>query len=279
MKKKNNRIDSKKRRNAIFAAFVGVVLVLTVTGGIVAYGKLRDVWIGQFLVTDMAEQVSITSGKMVKPDVIAENFGLRNGTNLALVDFDEKRRKVLEKIPNLRSISVVRRMPDNVTIVAEERSPVARMNLKNGRSDSGRVVDSEGVVFLCSRGTRMLPVIREASAPGTAPGETLTGRAAAALTLIETCRDVEFQELGILEVDISKQDFLTATLGGNYSSAKIAWEGMDSPTPASRADLIRRLKHLLSAIRSRVGENAVVWNVTDLTNPDRVYADTKNSIR
>lgn len=276
---KGNKIKNKKRRNGMAAVLVITALVLLVAGTVTAYRELRVLWIEQFRVTDISEQVFISSGKMVKADVVAENFGLRNGTNLALIDFDEKRRKVLEKIPNLKSISVVRRQPGTVTIVTEERVPIARMNVRRSRSDSGRVVDSEGVVFLCSRGTRMLPVIREASAPGTGPGKILEGRAAAALLLIDICRDPEFQELGILEVDISKQDFLMATLGGDYSTVKIAWEGMDTPSPASKAALARRLKHLLEAIRSRVGHGAVTWNVTDLTNPGRIYADTKNNIR
>lgn len=276
---KGNKIKNKKRRNGMAAVLVITALVLLVAGTVTAYRELRALWIEQFRVTDISEQVLISSGKMVKADVVAENFGLRNGTNLALIDFDEKRRKVLEKIPNLKSISVVRRQPGTVTIVTEERVPIARMNVRRSRSDSGRVVDSEGVVFLCSRGTRMLPVIREASAPGTGPGKILEGRAAAALLLIDICRDPEFQELGILEVDISKQDFLMATLGGDYSTVKIAWEGMDTPSPASKAALARRLKHLLEAIRSRVGHGAVTWNVTDLTNPGRIYADTKNNIR
>ena len=276
---KGNKIKSKKSSFGI-VAIVGAVLLLFITvGAVAAYKQLKNLWDDQFVISDFSEQVSITSGKMVKSDVIAENFGLRKGANFNNINFSEKREKVLEKIPNLKSISVVRRMPNKITIVAEERSPVARLSLRSSKMDSGRVVDSEGVVFLCSRGTRMLPLIRESSAPGTKPGKRLEGRAAAALQLIEACRDGELQELAVLEVDISKQDFLLATLGGDYSTAKIAWEGMDSPSPTSRADLIHRLQHLLSAIKSRVGAGAVVWNATDLINPGRIYADTKNFIR
>ena len=42
----------------------------------------------------------------------------------------------------------------------------------------------------------------------------------AALRLVEVCREAEFLELGLLEVDTSKHDFLFATLG-NYSKLKI----------------------------------------------------------
>ena len=275
------KLPENRRRGAtrrIVVAVTALVLVgLVAAGATTAWSRLHAIWIEQCVVTDVSSQVSVTSGKMVKGDVIAENFGLKKGANLALIDFDAKRREVLAKIPNLKSISVVKRLPDKVTIVAEERS--VRMGLKGSRSDTGRVADAEGMVFLCSRGTRMLPVIREAAAPGSPVGKRLEGRAAAALQLLDLARDPEFQELGILEVDISKPDYVSATLGRSYSTAKIAWEGMDDPSPASRAELARRLGLLLKAIRTRIGDNAVIWNAADLANPGRIYADTKESIK
>jgi len=54
---------------------------------------------------------------------------------------------------------------------------------------------------------------------------------------------------------------------------------MDEPeTPASRASLIRQLTHLRDAIRTRVGEGAVIWNATDFSYPGRIYADTKGKL-
>ena len=80
-------------------------------------------------------------------------------------------------------------------------------------------------------------------------------------------------------MDISKPDYVSAILGRSYSTAKIAWEGMDDPSPASRAELAHRLGLLLKAIRTRIGDNAVIWNAADLANPGRIYADTKESIK
>ena len=54
---------------------------------------------------------------------------------------------------------------------------------------------------------------------------------------------------------------------------------MDDPSPASRAELAHRLGLLLKAIRTRIGDNAVIWNAADLANPGRIYADTKESIK
>ena len=93
----------------------------------------------------------------------------------------------------------------------------------------------------------------------------------AALRLVEVCREAEFLELGLLEVDTSKHDFLFATLG-NYSKLKILWTGMDDPTPESAADLRKRLTQLRDAIRAKVVPNAVIWNATI---PDRIFLDTQ----
>ena len=276
---KANKVERSGRRRA-YAIIALVVLAAIATGVTLGYEKLRAMWLEQCVVRDVNEQVEIVAGTMVKADVVAGEFGLKNGANLALIDFDEKRKAILKKIPNLKAVSIARRMPDKVTIVTEERVPIARMNIHGSRKTSGKVVDSEGVVFMCERGTRLLPVVREPIAPGTQPGHRLTGRTKAALELIETCRDGEFQELGILEVDSSSPDYLLATLGANYAKLKIAWEGMDQDsTPASRTSLKRQLKHLVQAMRSNVGEDAVVWNATDFSKPGRIYADTKGKLK
>ena len=174
-----------RRGPVVVAAVVAVVLALV--GGALGFGKLRDIYLEQCVVTDMAEQVSITSGKMVKADVIAENLGLRKGVNLALIDFAEKRRELLSRIPTLRTVSITRRLPNRVEITAEEREPLAKMALRGRRGVTGRVVDVEGMVFPCLRGTQLLPAIVE-TPPGTAIGHMLKGRSLAALRLLEACQ-------------------------------------------------------------------------------------------
>jgi hypothetical protein len=123
----------------------------------------------------------------------------------------------------------------------------------------------------------MLPVIREVLPPGSAPGTRLAGRALAALKLIEVCREAEFLELAVQEVDISKRDYLIAVLG-NYSKAKIAWEGFDLEGAGRREDIERQLSMLLKAIRSQVVPGTVIWNATDTSTPGRIYADTKGTL-
>lgn len=266
---KANRREQGHRPLIVVIALVATAAA--VTCGAFAYGRLKAIYIEKCVIRDMAAQVEIISGKMVHPSTLAEEMGLRKGANLALIDFAARREETLAKIPNLRTIRITRHLPDRVTVIAEERTPIARLGIRGSRAVTGRVVDAEGMVFICQRGTQTLPTIREPQAPGTPKGQRVQGRARAALHLIETCREPELLELGILEVDTSPSDFLVATLG-NYSRAKILWEGMDEPTSRSRDDLTLRLTRLRDAIRSRVSPSTVIWNATI---PDEIFADTQ----
>lgn len=279
MKKTNTVKHSHNRSIPVILAFLLIIVVAI--GLMIGFDTLKEIWQEQCTITNPEDQVSIASGKMVKADVIADIFGIKPGANLAKIDFSERREKALEKIPNLRDLRISRRLPNRVAITIEEREPIARMGLKNGKNDTGKVVDSEAVVFYCARGTQLLPIIREAHAPGSASGAKLGARARAALRLVEACRETDFQELGILEVDTSPNDYLLATIntGMSYARLKIAWEDMDAPaTPASRASLNRQLQHVRDAIRTRLGDGAVIWNATDFSSPGRIYADTKGKL-
>ena len=270
---KATKIERPNRTGLIVAAVLVALLALGVCG-VAGYDKLKDLYLEQCVITDMASQVEISAGKMVHPSTIAEFLGLRPGANLALIDFPAKREDLLAKVPNLREVRISRRLPDKVVISTDERTPVARMGLKGKGGVTGRVVDTEGMVFIWQRGTQTLPTIREPQPPGTPKGRRISGRTLAALRLIEACREPEFAEFGVLEVDVSKPDFLLATLG-NYSTLKIAWEGMDDQTPASHGDLVRKLTMLRKAIRSQVAPDAVIWNAT---MPDTITGDTQRKL-
>lgn len=276
---KTNRIRHPGRGRLVILSLV--VLALVTVGLALGYDKLRDLWLEQCVIRDMDRQVSVESGEMVKADVIAENLGLRTGGNLATIDFKEKREALLRKVPNLRDIRIRRFLPDRVSVTIEERKPIARVGVLKRKTDTGKVADAEGMVFFCARGTKLLPVILEKPAQGTSAGHRLENRAQAALRLICACHDTEFQELGILDVDITHPDWLLATIntGSSYARLKIAWEGMDAPeTPDSHASLVRQLTHLRDAIRTHVGDGAVIWNATDYSYPGRIYADTKGKL-
>ena len=265
---KRNKIDNPDRRKKILLA-IGLLALLAIAVGLgIAYSRLREISLEPCVVTDMERQVSITDGKMVRADVVASELGLRNGSNLSLIDFKERREYILKKIPNIRDIRITRQLPDKVTVLVEERIPIAKLNFVGNRNITGRVVDNEGVVFETLRGTQTLPTIREAARPGTSKGDRIGGRVLAALRLIELCRE-NYREFGVLEADASKPDYILITLS-SYSQAKVAWSGMDNPTDTTIPDLVGRLDNLKKAIDAAIGSGIQMWNATQ---SGRVYAD------
>lgn len=274
--KKQNKINNNEGRKMALAILVMILVSGAIFGLVKACGLLKDIYLEQCVIVNMDEQVKLSAGKMVHPDTIKEALGLRVGANLALIDFKERRAELLKKAPNLRNIFITRHLPDKVTIETEERVPLARINLKGRKAPSGLVVDADGVVFSWARGTGMLPMIRESETPLPSIGQILSGKALAALRVIEACQDGELRELGILEVDISKPDYLIATLS-NYSRAKLAWDSMkDVDSFESRRSMLKQLSLLSQAISSRVGDDAVLWNATDTSG--RIYADLKGDL-
>lgn len=271
-----NRINKPKSAAGILF-FAGLVLAGALAVALAfAYDSLKAVWLEQCEITDPMAQAEVSStGKMIKPDTIRDAFGIVKGANLWQIDFKSRCAECLEKYHTIRSISVSRRLPKRVIISVVEREPAVRMGVSGQKAFTGRVADTEGVVFGCLRNVEMLPVIREASAPGTPPGQRLTGNALAALRFLEAAQDAEFQELGVLQVDASKPDFLLVTLG-NYQLAKVAWDGMDNPSPRTQDKMLRVMRNLRDAINARLTGTYVLWNATE---PDRVYADTKEPIK
>lgn len=271
---KGNRIERKTGRRSVLT-FLALVLLAAVLGGVAfAYTKLRDIYLEQCVVTDATEQVAITSGKLVKADVVAWMFGLTNGANLARIDYAARREECLRRHPAIRSLAITRRLPNRVEITVVERTPEVRLNLAKRKAETGRVADSDGVVFKSFRGTGTLPVIREAAAKATPPGKKLPERSLSALRLIEVASDAEFADMRILEVDATHPDYLVATFG-NYARAKIAWEGMDNPTAANQKNLVTRLRQLRDAMRTRAAIGIGIWNAT---MPNKIFADTKDKI-
>ncbi len=270
MRKNENRKLQPRRS---LAWIIGLLLLIAAGVGVsLVYQKLHTLWIEQCRITDVAAQVTVQTGDYVKRDTILVLFGLKKGANLAQINFRQKHREVLERVPNIRELKIQRHLPNRVTILVEEREPIARMNIIGATRPSGRVVDAEGVVFDRQANTSLLPIIYEGKT-FTKKGQTLSGRASAALELVKLCQTREFLSLGVLSVDTTHKDHLIATLG-NYSRAKIAWPEMDDAQMDSTAILSPLLTKLKEAIRT--GGSAVkVWTVT---HPTRIVGDTKDPI-
>lgn len=268
MKTRNK--DNRSTRRTIATLASVIVLAAIIAGVVVAYKQLQSLWIEQCAITDVNSQVQIQTGKSIAKDTVRELFGLRNGANLALIDFARRREEVMKKYPVVKSIGISRRLPDGVSITVTEREPFARMGISGSKQDLGRVCDDEGVVFSRRRGAEMIPMIREASGPGTMPGAVLDGRSRAALSVLLAAREAEYSALNILEIDVRKPDYLLITLA-DHSAIKFRWNGMEKPTPESDAALRSQLTKVTQVIATNLSGATQVWNATQ---PGLITADT-----
>ena len=210
------------------------------------------------------ECVTVESGKMIPADLVISRFGLTNGVNLAETPFAEIRGLMLRSLPQIKELTITRRMPNKVHIKVIEREPAVRL------SGDGRVADAEGVVFEYYRGTATLPLITDNDAASDAmPGNRLSGHAAAALRLIlaASSKDSETPPLKILAVDATKADYLLLTLG-DYKNARFWWTDMDDDTVESRKAMSAQINALATAIATGIGSSGKMW---DATVPGRAF--------
>ena len=265
-----NRV-SKPMSRAKVLTLIGIIIFIVLASVLVfTYSRLNSIWLEQFVITDSAKQVTITSGNIPR-EIFIEHFRLHKGANIEKIDFAKARDIALKKYPNIKTLSVARRMPKNIEIKCEERNPVVRLKKNNIQ---GRVADSEGIVFEAFRGTKLLPFIQEPPNSNVKPGERLGPSVLAALELIETAKnDKSLVALGqIIHVDAAKDEYLTAMilLKDYYYNLKIAWPGMLERTPESHLALVNRLKNVIKTIELTERPKTINATVTEF---DRITVD------
>ena len=268
------------RRLLILAVVVLVGGGLACWGATYAFDALRKIWLEQFRVQDATiDVVATSSGKSVLPDTIIHFFHLTNGVNLATFPYEQRSKELIASIPQIRSISIERRLPRRVIINVKEREPAVHVAPAKGAADMGLVADYDGVIFRTYNASSQLPTIRESAETRHTPGQRLEGHAYAALQLVHTLADAaegksdapELASLRVREIDTSKKDYLLVTLE-DYSTAEIAWYHMDEDSEAAQKSLHRQLLHLSQAIATRLTPRSTRWIVTEYEKGGRVYA-------
>ncbi len=278
----NVNVKSQKavRRLLVVAAIVLVGGGVACWGAAIGFRALRSIWLEQFRVQDSAIDVIVTTpGVNVIPEIITFHFGLTNGANLATIPYQEKSRELIARNPNIRSISIERRLPRRVIIDVKEREPAVRIVAAKGTESAGLVADYDGVVFRTFKAPSQLPVMRESAETRHTPGQHLEGHAYAALQLVHVLADAaegksdapELAALRVREINTSKKDYLLVTLD-DYSTAEIAWDRMGEESEIAQKSLHRQLLHLSQAIATRLTPRSIRWIVTEYEKGGRVYA-------
>lgn len=214
-----------------------------------------------FVLRDLRNSVTITTGKTLTPDLVCEVLGLREGINLFALPIGQKRAELLEQAPNIRDITIVRRMPDKMNITIIEREPIARVG------SNGRVVDEEGVVFIRYAGTGGLPMIKGSDEfAQVKPGDRLHGNEMAAVRLVHNSLRPECR-LRLLVLDTTKEDYLLLTLS-DHRQAKFAWDGMQDEEKDTAARMQRQFDQLAQAMECELGQPCLLW---DATHAGRIF--------
>lgn len=245
------------RKFAATLAIAGGCAVVALAA--VAFCKCRDAYLEQCVLRDPSRQIATAASPHIGREAIVGLFSLTNGCNLATIDFAAAREKILRRHPEIKSISVTRRLPDRVEIAVEERKPVARINCtaKKTRTSLGKtqtiyrwdVVDSEGIVFRFNQQeTRLLPRIVEKKGSASR-GERLSGRALAALRIVDMCARRDFPSISLLEVDTSDNSYLVAATA-DYDVIKIDWSRIPDPESEKLPEARSALEHIQSIVAS-----------------------------
>ena len=215
---------------------------------------------GRFALTDVRRNVEVSAGKRLTPDSIYQLLKLTDGMNQFLRPIEKERLSLLAREPNIKELKIVRHLPDKMSISIIERSPIARVQTKDG----GWVVDEEGVPFIRYAGTEHLPIIRGVDLPAQIQsGNRVHGMAMAAVQLVSNMRRVNVK-LRLLELEVVKEDYLFLTMS-DHRQVKFAWNEMlaEKNEVEQKAQLLRMQYHydeLELLMESPVGQICLMWD-------------------
>lgn len=243
---KNVGWNDTPQRTAVFALAVTVLVAACVTAwfAISLAGELLFSRNKRFAITVL--DINVRQNAVVGADLVREYAQVGEGTNLFGFNMKKARRDLL-RVPNVKSVSIIRELPSTVKITVAERDALARI----GRT--GAVgVDLDGVVFVLRRRLSDLPVITGYKPNDPEPGSRVGGLALAALELLEVCRDPRMP-LDISSVDVDRKDRIVVRVPG-ARSFDLSWEGMGEMTADSRRNLRQKLAEVSGTWQSERGK-------------------------
>lgn len=251
----------------------GTRLLMSVAGGAVALlvASLATWWLfnyyyykcgGIFELDNLRDNITIVTGTTLTEELICEVVGLHEGVNLFDIPIDQRRQELIEQAPNIKSMSITRTLPRNMSITVIEREPIAKVG------DEGKVVDNEGVVFVRYAQTGGLPLITGSDSLSLIKqGDRLSHVEAAALRVVESLQRPTCG-LRLLVADVSRDDYMLLTFD-NHRQAKLCWHGMNDEKLDTRAQMEAQLDMLDKLMNSEVGSSCLMW---DARVPGRIAA-------
>lgn len=206
-------------------------------------------------------------------DELVALTGLRTGENLFLLDIDRAKKK-LDTLPEVRSVSIERRLPDTIEVGIERRLPVFLISVPEEGADA-TVSETfvPGKSFLCDRdGVIMqpnrlsdeflhLPVLTGLGAVHMVPGKKLEDdRLVSAVALNEALSEIPEETFRIRSVDVTKPYAIVVT---DVSNARFTFGTKDLPAQLER--LRKLLAHCQETGRKIETANLMIQRNTPVT--------------
>jgi len=221
---------------------------------------------------DLKHLVTRLNGIMTREELTALT-GFYEGRNIFSLDLEQANQK-LAALPEVRSVSIERTLPDTIEIGLEPREPVF-LFVAPGEADSGEsflpgksfLCDKDGVMIRPARLDEKflrLPVLRGVDLGDAVPGKKLDNQSlATALMLRQALSELPEETFRISSIDVSKPYAAIVTDG---SEAKFTFGTLgDSDFPSQLARLRKLLDHCQETGRRIQTANLMVSRNTPVT--------------
>lgn len=193
--------------------------------------------------------VTHLNGVMSEEELIGIT-GFSEGKNIFSLDLDEANRK-LASIPEVRSVSMERILPDTIEVGLERRKPIFLFAASGSDEVGGGESFVPGKTLLCDRdGVIMrpeklddiylhLPVIKGVDVTGAVPGKSFENEAmATAIRLQQALSELPEETFNIRSVDVSKRYVAVVT---DASNAHFTFGTLGNQDLPSQLDRLRKL--------------------------------------
>jgi cell division protein FtsQ len=244
--------------------FIAIVLLVATAGAVwFAFNKAEEVFFSQNPRYAIKTLDIRSDGRVVTPGLVRGWTGLRAGMNLFMVDVNRTRR-LLQKVPMVKSVTITRRLPDTLEIRLSERSPIARIKRRDA---SFLGVDRDGCFFSLTATGQTLPIIMGYYGTAIEPGNCMKGQAVKALEVMDVCsRTSVGKAISVAFIDVSSEDCLRVYLAGG-ECARLPWSTPEQPLQPYRQLVERKLRQLTQGLQNSANRGKrIAW--IDLTFSD-----------
>lgn len=268
-RKKTKTLRVKKQQNTsagkvVARRVVALFLILIFFGGIGFLAVKGSQMVGRFLFASNPQftihQIKISSDGGLPTEWLQRQADVNYGDNLFAVKPEDIQRE-LRRVPKVQSVSVQRKLPDQLIVDVKERFAVAQISYKaNNRYP--QTIDRFGVVMAPAGNADKLPLIYGVSdfedQRNMRPGTNIRASALhSALDVINLCNTSSWgRTIKVLSIDAAYQDFLKVYLDDNTLIY----------VPQTRPEVLEGKLRRLAAILQIAKENGRQAAEVDLTS-------------